>query len=118
VDLSLSEFGDGLNLIEDLCSLTPTARIVLVSGAITASAASTARDRGADAVVEKPADAMEYLGQTKASPTPSFPTLDQMIRAHVHRALRTTEGNRTEAARLLGIHRSTLTRKLRRWRTL
>lgn len=41
-----------------------------------------------------------------------FPTIAEMERAHIERALERTSGNRTAAAKLLGISRSTLKRKL------
>ena len=39
-------------------------------------------------------------------------TLDSVVRGHIARALRLTQGNRVRAARLLGISRSALYRKL------
>ena len=44
-----------------------------------------------------------------------FPTLETIERHHIHEALRRTEGNRSRAASLLGIARSTLLRKLERY---
>ncbi|MEJ2039302.1 MAG: helix-turn-helix domain-containing protein, partial [Desulfosarcinaceae bacterium] len=42
-----------------------------------------------------------------------FQTLAEMERAHIERALRATAGNRTKAARLLGIGLRTLQRKVK-----
>jgi len=42
-----------------------------------------------------------------------FPTLAEVEREHIRRALERAGGNRSEAARLLGIHRNTLIRKIR-----
>ncbi|TWT50297.1 Transcriptional regulatory protein ZraR [Rubripirellula amarantea] len=42
-------------------------------------------------------------------------TLAELERAHIERVLRHTEGNKTQAAKSLGIERSTLDRKLKRW---
>ena len=42
-------------------------------------------------------------------------TLDEAVRAHVERTLRRCRGNRTAAARELGIDRTTLYRMLMRW---
>ena len=41
-----------------------------------------------------------------------FPTLAEVEKRHVARALEKTGGNRSQAARLLGIARSTLLRKI------
>ena len=42
-------------------------------------------------------------------------TLADLERAHIERVLRHTEGNKSQAAKILGIERSTLDRKLKRW---
>jgi len=41
-------------------------------------------------------------------------SLDELERAHIERVLRSVDGNRTAAARVLGVDRSTLYRKMRR----
>lgn len=114
VDLHLDRYDDGIQLIEEIRALSPAARIVLVSGAISAETTSEARDRGADVVVEKPADTRAYLGE-ESDATRRFPSLEQVKRAHYHRALQTAGGNHSEAARLLGVDRGTLLRNLRKW---
>jgi len=43
-------------------------------------------------------------------------SLDELEAGHIARVLRTVRGNRTKAAEVLGIHRDTLYRKLRRYR--
>ena len=42
-------------------------------------------------------------------------TLEEVERRHVLKVLRACNGSRTEAARILGIDRKTLARKLARW---
>jgi two-component system response regulator HydG len=42
-------------------------------------------------------------------------TLEEVERRHVLKVLRACNGNRLEAARILGIDRKTLARKLARW---
>lgn len=42
--------------------------------------------------------------------------LDRVVRDHVHEVLRACEGNISVAARVLGIYRRTLQRKLQLWR--
>ena len=41
---------------------------------------------------------------------PQLPTLAELVRAYVHRALEVTGNNKTKAARVLQIHRSRLRR--------
>ena len=49
-------------------------------------------------------------------PTDTLPmTLDQMEKAHVTSVLERAKGNRTQAAKWLGIGRNTLGRKLKGW---
>ncbi|HTM57974.1 MAG TPA: sigma-54 dependent transcriptional regulator [Candidatus Udaeobacter sp.] len=50
------------------------------------------------------------LGGSAPRPLPQFPTLDQTIDRYVTQVLHHTRGNRTEAARILGISRRTLHR--------
>ena len=47
------------------------------------------------------------------SVTSEFPTLKEMEKLHVEKALTASDGNKAEAARLLGINRVTLYRKIR-----
>ena len=46
-----------------------------------------------------------------------FPSLDEMERRHIERVLRSVGGNRQAAARILGIDRSTLYRKMKQYAT-
>jgi len=48
-------------------------------------------------------------------PCPPIQSLREMEIAHIQRVVAATDGNESEAARLLGIHRDTLYRKLRRY---
>jgi DNA-binding NtrC family response regulator len=47
------------------------------------------------------------------APEAPLPTLEQMEREHIARALRATDGHRGQAARMLGISERNLYRKLR-----
>ncbi len=49
------------------------------------------------------------------TPEASLPTLEQMEREHIARALRATDGHRGHAARMLGISERNLYRKLREY---
>lgn len=58
-------------------------------------------------------------GKAKSAPTGPFvpTTLDDMERRHVFATLEAVGGNKTKAAAILGIERSTLDRKLAKWAT-
>lgn len=43
-------------------------------------------------------------------------TIAEMERRHIEQVLRQTEGNKSQAAKILGIERSTLDRKLKKWK--
>jgi transcriptional regulator of acetoin/glycerol metabolism len=45
----------------------------------------------------------------------TVPTLDELERAHILRVLELCEGQKTKAAQLLGINRTTLWKKLRQF---
>jgi transcriptional regulator of acetoin/glycerol metabolism len=49
------------------------------------------------------------------SPVEQFGALNEIVRSHVIAVLAACRGNRTEAARALGIDRKTIYRMLRRW---
>ncbi|MBK8009955.1 MAG: sigma-54-dependent Fis family transcriptional regulator [Deltaproteobacteria bacterium] len=52
-------------------------------------------------------------GTGPATSPDSFPTLDEIERTHIQRALERAHENQSEAARLLGISRNTLARKIK-----
>ncbi|MGB0680604.1 MAG: sigma-54-dependent transcriptional regulator [Polyangiales bacterium] len=45
----------------------------------------------------------------------ALPSLEEVERAHIHKVLQAAQGNRSMAARILGLDRKTLYRKLERW---
>jgi DNA-binding NtrC family response regulator len=53
--------------------------------------------------------------RTETPPTARPRTLSEVESEHIRDVLRTTRGNRSEAAEILGIHRDTLYRKIRRY---
>lgn len=63
-----------------------------------------------------PAEALPvaYEAPSAAAPGPDLASLEEAERQHILRVLAATGGNRSAAARILGIERKTLTRKLRR----
>jgi transcriptional regulator of acetoin/glycerol metabolism len=51
----------------------------------------------------------------RAAELPELLTLEEVERRHVLRVLEACQGNRTDAAKILGLDRKTLYRKLLRW---
>lgn len=89
---------------------------ILVIGYLPAAAAFVAARSGADAFFPKPATG-DVLVDIANGHMPSHARLPSLARAqweYLHAVLALNLGNRSEAARHLGIHRSVLQRKLAR----
>ncbi|MGZ3406423.1 MAG: response regulator transcription factor [Polyangia bacterium] len=118
LDLMLGEHS-GIDLIEALKREVPATRIVMTSGFPSFASAVEAMRLGAHHFVPKPcsverviaAAATDPPGGGKPSPTAS---LAQSERAHIDRVIAACDGNISEAARRLGMHRRSLQRKLRK----
>ena len=117
VDLRLGA-QSGLELVEPLRRAQPRIRIVLMTGYASVATAVEAIKRGADNYLLKPTTVDMILrtlsGQAEAPPEPQ-PTMTPLSRLeweHIHQALAETNGNVSAAARLLGMHRRSLQRKL------
>ena len=119
LDLKLAE-GDGtsLELIAPLRAACPAMRIVLVTGYASVATAVEAIKRGADDYLPKPASLEAILRavageENDATPEPVAMTpLSRIEWEHIQQALAETDGNVSAAARLLGMHRRSLQRKL------
>ena len=120
VDLRLST-ESGLALIEPLRRGHPTIRIVLMTGYASVATAVEAIKRGADNYLLKPTSVdmiLRTLTATAATETPlpepqaTMTPLSRLEWEHIHQALAETNGNVSAAARLLGMHRRSLQRKL------
>jgi two-component system response regulator RegA len=115
--------GSGLDLIPWLKELDPETRIVVLTGYGSIATALEAVRRGATHYLTKPADADEILaaferessgaGSGAAALQPM--SLDRVEWEHINRVLMDCEGNVSEAARVLGIHRRSLQRTLARF---
>lgn len=123
IDLKLAEGdGTGLDLIAPLRAAAPQMRIVLVTGYASVATAVEAIKRGADDYLPKPSSVDAILHAVGAStgtqgaaaaPEPAAMTpLARIEWEHIQQALTETEGNISAAARLLGMHRRSLQRKL------
>ncbi len=124
VDLRMPGRG-GLEVLQELLSLQPAIRVLVLSGFGSIASAVEAVKRGAIDFLPKPADADDILsafrraegsqnsaaGQT---PMPRAPSLARAEWEHIHRVLADCDGNISEAARRLGIHRRSLQRKLQK----
>jgi two-component system response regulator RegA len=117
--------GSGLDLIPQLKQLDPATRIVVLTGYGSIATALEAVRRGATHYLTKPADADEILaafergadGASAAASELRPMSLDRVEWEHINRVLMECQGNISEAARVLGIHRRSLQRKLAKYPT-
>ena len=120
VDLFLPELC-GLELVAEVLSRAPAARVVVVSGYSSVATAVEAMRLGAVGYVSKPTTCEKILDAAVAAPDASralgrmaSPSLARLEWEHLNRVVAECAGNVTEAARRLGIDRRTLQRKLRK----
>lgn len=108
----------GLSLIEPLRAIDPRMRILLVTGYASIATAVEAIKRGADDYLPKPVTADALLRALRGEPAAPAPgdagmiPLRRLQWEHIQQALHETGGNVSAAARLLGMHRRSLQRKL------
>lgn len=120
VDLRMPGMG-GLDLIQGLRAVDSSMKVVMLTGYGSIPTAVSAMKRGADYYLSKPIDVDQILtayenlqsAATVESETPeSVPTLARVEWEHMQRVLADCGDNISQAARLLGIHRRSLQRKL------
>jgi two-component system response regulator RegA len=117
VDLKLPG-RSGLDVVRDLKALDSTTRVVVLTGYGSIATAVRSVKLGADAYLTKPVDADQIvaaLGEGLPDvdePGPSVQPLARVEWEHIQRVLADCDGNISQAARLLGIHRRSLQRKL------
>jgi len=117
IDLRLGH-DSGLALIEPLKAAREDMRILLVTGYASIATAVDAIKRGADNYLSKPVTAdviVRALNDEFESGPPPETTMVPLARVeweHIQQALSETQGNISAAARLLGMHRRSLQRKL------
>jgi two-component system response regulator RegA len=122
VDLKMPGRG-GLQLLAELKALDASTEVVVLTGYGSIATALEAVRRGALDYVAKPVDADELLaafGRAGGAPaalpeTAVTPTLARAEWEHIQRVLSDCEGNVSEAARRLGLHRKSLQRKLHKY---
>jgi two-component system, response regulator RegA len=123
LDLKLGD-ENGLRLIPELRELVPDMRILLLTGYASIATAVEAIKRGAHDYLAKPVDADAVVRALLEGDT-AQPNDDEVMDApeaplalrrleweHIQRVLTECDGNISETARRLGMHRRTLQRKL------
>ena len=115
--------GYGLDLIATLKGADPNTRIVVLTGYGSIATAVAAVRRGAAHYLTKPVEVDEILAALDRGAADGVTTaealkpmsLDRMEWEHINRVLVDCGGNVSEAARLLGLHRRSLQRKLAKY---
>lgn len=123
VDLRMP--GDsGLKLIQDMLDIDPTIQIVMLTGYGSIATTIDAIRLGAVSYLAKPADVDDILAAFERGqnpplkpPEPEYetPSLARVEWEHINRVLSDCGGNISKAARVLGIHRRSLQRKLQKY---
>ncbi len=111
----------GLEVVRDLRGKCPDIEILVLTGYGSIATAIDAVRLGAKDYLTKPADAdqilsafglQEGVGEDEEEDAEGVPSLERVEWEHIQRVLADCEGNISKAARVLGIHRRTLQRKL------
>jgi two-component system response regulator RegA len=113
----------GLDLLRRLRAIDPTTRILMLTGYGSIATALEAVRLGAVNYLTKPADVDEILAafspqglEMEGAADLDTPSLARVEWEHIQRVLNDCEGNLSEAARRLGMHRRSLQRKASRKR--
>jgi two-component system response regulator RegA len=110
----------GLWLVKELAAVDPLCRIVVLTGFGSISTALEAVRRGAANYITKPATIeqimLAFIPEVKQSTSdvPPMPSLAQIEAEYVQRVLDECDGNVSRTAKVLGVHRRSLQRKLKR----
>lgn len=116
VDLKIG-IESGLEVVDELLTLQPQVRIVMLTGYSSIATAVQAVKKGVVNYLCKPADAEEILAAfSESTDTPTIPeqppSVDRLAWEHIQNVLAAHNGNISATARALGMHRRTLQRKL------
>lgn len=120
VDLKLAS-GSGLEVVRDLKALDQATLIVVLTGYGSIATAVQSVKLGAHDYLTKPVDADQIVAAFRAiegsddQPSPAAQPLARVEWEHIQRVLTDCDGNVSQAARLLGIHRRSLQRKLSKY---
>ena len=106
----------GVDLVRELHAIDPASVVVMLTGYGSIATAVEAIRAGAVHYLSKPVDVDEILAALTGKVAPSagaeVPSLARVEWEHIQRVLGDCEGNISRAARLLGLHRRSLQRKL------
>lgn len=122
VDMRLGSIS-GIDVVRSLKAEIPDTTFAIISGYLTVDTTVAAVHAGADIVATKPIRGSEILRRAEAGeheqlPEDEYtPTLAEAEAEHIARVINDCKGNISEAARRLGIYRSSLQRKLRKQTT-
>ncbi len=114
----------GLDLLRRLKAIDPTTKILMLTGYGSIATALEAVRLGAVHYLTKPVDVDEILAAFDREGAPAepldteTPSLARVEWEHIQRVLNDCEGNLSEAARRLGMHRRSLQRKADRKRPI
>lgn len=119
--------GSGLDVVREIKAIDPATTIVVLTGYGSIATAVEAVRLGAAEYLTKPADVDQIAAALTRTPSSAaggvdddpehVPSLARVEWEHVNRVLADCGGNISKAARLLGIHRRSLQRKLERYPT-
>ena len=123
VDLRMPGGHGGLEVIREIKGLDPSTVVVVLTGYGSIATAIDAVRLGAAQYLTKPADVDEIVAAlagardiaTDLSSAERVPSLARVEWEHINRVLADCGGNISQAARLLGIHRRSLQRKLNKF---
>jgi len=114
----------GLDIVKSLRESDSTISIIVLTGYGSIATALEAVRRGADHYLTKPVDVDQILAAYEAInssqprervPPATVPTLARVEWEHIQRVLTDCGGNVSQAAKLLGLHRRSLQRKLSKY---
>ena len=125
LDLNIGQ-ENGVDLIEPLLAIVPQAKILMLTGYASIATAVTAVKLGAYHYLPKPCgidevmkalniDPLRYTHQA-TTPIDERLSLEHHEWEYIHQVLEECQGNISEAARVLKMHRRTLQRKLQKKR--
>ncbi len=117
LDLKLGN-ESGLDLITEILVLCPKTKIVMLTGYGTIGTTVEAMKKGVVNYLTKPVDAdtilAAFLGEIKVNSTTGIPPLHQIEWDYIQKIIEQCEGNITKASKLLGLHRRSLQRKMKK----
>ncbi len=123
VDLRIAN-ESGLDVVRALRELDSTISIIMLTGYGSIATALEAVKRGADDYLTKPVDVDQIIAAYRKGsstepatnrPQPNVPSLGRVEWEHIQRVLTDCGGNISQAAKLLGLHRRSLQRKLSKY---